>query len=257
MIYRVALGIMLPFVGTAFGSAAVFFLKKQSRILETVLSSVAAGVMTAASVWSLIIPSVELCESFGRLAFFPALTGLAAGLAFLTALDRFVLKIRESKRGNESEKKGSFLMSFLAVTIHNFPEGMAVGMLYASCLAGTKGVTAAMAFTFAMAITLQNIPEGAIISMPLHSIGESRGRAFLTGVLSGVVEPLGAVLTLVATGVAGRALPYLFGFAAGAMLFVVADELICKREDESAMPVSALSFGGGFALMMVMDVALG
>lgn len=255
--YQVFIGIMLPFVGTAFGSAAVFFLKKQSRILETVLSSVAAGVMTAASVWSLIIPSVELCEDRGRLAFIPALTGLAAGLIFLTFLDRLVLKIREGKRENKSEKKGSFFMSFLAVTIHNFPEGMAVGMLYASCLAGTKGVTIAMAFTFAMAITLQNIPEGAIISMPLHSLGDGKGKAFLTGTLSGVVEPLGAVLTLIASGVAGRALPYLFGFAAGAMLFVVADELIVKRENEKAMPVSALSFGAGFALMMVMDVALG
>lgn len=255
--YQVFIGIMLPFIGTAFGSAAVFFLKKQSRALEAVFSSVAAGVMTAASVWSLIIPSVELSEGLGRLAFLPALAGIIAGLAFLTILDRLVLKIRQKKGGGTFEGNGSFFMSFLAVTIHNFPEGMAVGMLYACCLSGAKGVTTATAFTFAAAITLQNIPEGAIISMPLHSVGESKVKAFRAGVLSGIVEPLGAVLTLIASGVAGKALPFLFGFAAGAMLFVVADELIIKRENEKAMPVSALCFGAGFALMMVMDVALG
>lgn len=257
MLKEVTFGILLPFFGTVLGAAGVFFMKKRKLSLQIILSGFAAGVMTAASVWSLLMPSIDSCAHMGKAAFLPALTGLIFGLFVLTFLDRQVTKITKRLESGEDNPFSKSLMSFLAVTIHNFPEGMAVGMIYASLLSGAKGVTASSALTLATAIALQNIPEGAIISLPLHSEGMKKGKSFFWGAVSGIVEPLGAVLTLIATGFAGTFLPYLFGFAAGAMLFVVADELIIKREDSDSLPLSALSFGFGFSLMMVMDVALG
>lgn len=208
--------------------------------------------MTAASVWSLIIPSIEYCADMGRLSFLPALTGFVLGMLLLSVLDRVFEKLKEK---NSTEKKAD--MSFIAITIHNFPEGMAVGMMYAACIAGKADATPVAAFTLAMAIALQNIPEGAIISLPMHARGFKKSESFLYGVLSGIVEPLGAVLTIAWVNFAQGLLPYLFGFAAGAMLFVVADELIAKRKSEKELPLSALCFGAGFCVMMVMDVALG
>lgn len=250
-------GILLPFFGTALGSAGVFFMKKRKESMQIILSGFAAGVMTAASVWSLLIPSIDSCSHMGKTAFVPALTGLISGLIILTVMDRRVIKITRRLETKGESAFSKHFMSFLAITVHNFPEGMAVGMMYASVISGSPGVTVSSALTLAAAIALQNIPEGAIISMPLHSQGMRKGKAFIFGSLSGAVEPLGAVLTIFWASLAGALLPYLFGFAAGTMLFVVADELIAKRESNDSFPLSALSFCIGFALMMVMDVALG
>ncbi len=250
-------GILLPFIGTAAGAAGVFFIKRRKPYLHTVLSGFAAGVMTAASVWSLLIPAVEESSDMGRFAFVPAVVGMSLGFIVLTVSERFIACMSQEKNKNSGSAYAGKGMLFLAVTVHNFPEGMAVGMMYASLLSGGKGVTASAAFIFAMAIALQNIPEGAIISMPLHSAGVKKSKAFLIGASSGAVEPLGAVITLAATSIAGAFLPYFFGFAAGAMLFVVADELIAEKSEREELPLSALSFGSGFMLMMIMDVALG
>ncbi|MBQ8503687.1 MAG: ZIP family metal transporter [Clostridia bacterium] len=257
MIMNTVCGVLLPFLGTASGSAGVFFVKKRSRRLQMMLSGFAAGVMTAACVWSLLIPSIEGGARMGRWAFVPALTGLVLGFVILTFLDRQALRLMQKLNIEKNGAEVNSFVFFLAVTIHNIPEGMAVGMMYASLISGSGSVTAGSALMFALAIALQNIPEGAIISMPLHSQGMKKSKAFLFGALSGVVEPVGAVATLFVTRYVSTVLPYFFGFAAGAMLFVVADELIAKRENSSEMPVTALSFGVGFALMMVMDVALG
>ncbi len=244
------LGILLPFIGTAFGAAAVFILGKINDSVQRAMCAFAAGVMVAASVWSLIIPAVEMCEEMGKLAFLPVLTGIGTGFAIMFLCER-LLRASDKSKGQGDRRS----MQFFAVTLHNFPEGMAVGMMFSLWLRqGGEGVLASC-FAFSIAIALQNIPEGAIISMPHYADGNEKGKAFLLGVFSGAVEPVGAALTLIATGLAERILPYFFGFAAGAMLYVVADELLTK--DERHPSLVPICFGVGFCIMMTMDVALG
>lgn len=236
-------GIILPFLGTAFGTAAVFILRKNDEAPEKALGGFASGVMVAASVWSLIIPGIDMSSARGRLAFLPVVSGMVLSFAVMTLSEKI-----------PARRQGKTSLQVFAVTLHNFPEGMAVGLMFAMWLRG-DGEGLAACFTFSLAIALQNIPEGAIISMPCHSAGESRHRAFFKGVASGAVEPLGAVLTLAATGFAQRLLPVLFGFAAGAMLYAVCEVLSQKSEKHAF--ISRLCFGFGFCLMMSMDVALG
>lgn len=248
--------IILPFVGTAIGAGGVFFIRKTREGLQKALSAFAAGVMTAACVWSLIMPSVEQSAQLGRLAFLPCLCGIFCGAVFTALLDRRAHKLKSSFSSLSGGVSDKLFMTFLAVTVHNFPEGLAVGMMCASALSGDESALAA-ALAFSLAISLQNIPEGAIISLPMHNGGATRYKSFLFGALSGAVEPLGACLTLILTSQVTAALPFLFGFAAGAMLFVTADGLIEKRKSEGEIPLPAIFFCLGFSLMMSFDVALG
>ncbi len=252
MISQVISGVFIPLFGTAAGAAAVFFLKKNmSNALTDVLSAFAAGIMTAASVWSLIIPAVERCASMGKLAFLPSATGFIIGSAFmilLNDLSKILVK--------NSEHMQKLTTTVLAVTIHNFPEGMAVGTIYAAYLAGEDKATLAAAFVLSLGIAVQNIPEGAIISMPLNAGGLSKSRSFFYGALSGIVEPLGAILTIFTATVSNLILPYLLSFAAGCMMFVVTEQLIPDIKDRGRVPVRALPFTAGFVLMMSLDVAL-
>ncbi len=256
MYEQLILLILLPLAGTVFGSAGVFFMKKASYKLQKSLSGFAAGVMTAACIWSLIIPSIEDRAGLGKLAFLPALVGLLSGVLLLLLLDRRVSRMKDKTENKNSALYSEYMMTFLAVTIHNFPEGLAVGMMCAP-IAAQEGENYASALIFSLAIALQNIPEGAIISLPMYNLGANRKKAFLYGTASGAVEPIGALVTLAITKYVTAALPYLFGFAAGTMLFVVADELIEKREKTDSLPLPALCFCFGFALMMVLDVAFG
>lgn len=249
---QVISGIIIPLLGTTIGSAGVFFLKKSMRkSFSDILSAIAAGIMTAASVWSLIIPAIERSESMGRFAFVPAAAGFIAGNIFMFILDSCSKKL--VKYDGNTQK---LTTTVLAVTIHNFPEGMAVGSIYGAFLAGEEGATLASAFVLSLGIAVQNIPEGAIISMPLYAEGKKKGKAFLSGVLSGIVEPLGAVLTICAMGVATALLPYLLSFAAGTMIFVVTQQLIPEIRDYGRVPLRALPFALGFIIMMSLDVAL-
>lgn len=244
--------ILMPLIGTAAGSSAVFFMNHRAKALQTAFGGFAAGVMTAASVWSLLIPSVEKSESLGRFAFVPAALGLFLGVFALVAVDYAVVRLCES---NKIKSRAD--MPFVAITIHNIPEGMAVGMMCSAAMKSEAHSALAAAFAFSLAISLQNIPEGAIISLPMHSKGMRKRDAFLYGILSGAVEPIGAVVTVVFISLAEKLLPFLFGFAAGAMLFVVSDELIEKRSCARSLPLSAIFFSAGFTVMMVLDVALG
>ncbi len=256
MLFKVALLIFLPLLGTTVGSAGVFFMRESKGKSEKVLSGFAGGVMTAASVWSLIIPSVESSSHMGRFAFLPALSGIICAVIGFIFIDRRLTKLKLRQKETRGVLGSDFFMTFFAVTVHNFPEGLAVGLMCAPLLSGENDALAA-AFAFSLAIALQNIPEGAIISLPFHGEGKSKKEAFLWGALSGTVEPLGAAVTLAVTRCVSAALPFLFGFAAGAMLFVVGDELIEKRERAEDYPLSGISFCTGFCIMMVMDVALG
>ena len=222
------LGILIPFLGTTLGAACVFFMKKSlSDLVRRSLAGFAAGVMVAASIWSLLIPAIEQSEGMGKLSFLPAFIGFWVGVLFLLLLDRLIphLHVGSEQAEGPKSKLGRTTMMVLAVTLHNIPEGMAVGVMYAGFLAGNTQITAASALVLSLGIAIQNFPEGAIISMPLRAEGESKGKAFLGGVLSGVVEPIGAVLTLLAAQLVIPALPYLLSFAAGAMLYVVVEEL--------------------------------
>lgn len=251
-ISQVILGILIPLFGTAAGSAVVFFLKKDMNVIfNDVLSAFASGIMVAASIWSLLIPANERCEELGKLSFLPVVFGFAVGNIFMYCLDRLSLKL-----GNGSKKKQKLTTTVLAITIHNFPEGMAVGTIFAAYLAGEQGITMAAAFVLAIGIAVQNLPEGAIISMPLHSEGLSKFRAFIFGTLSGVVEPLGALLTISAISVASALLPYLLSFAAGTMIFVVTEQLLPDIKSNGRVPIRAMPFAVGFALMMSLDIAL-
>ena len=252
-------GILIPFLGTSLGAGCVFFLKNALRDgIQRALTGFAAGVMVAASVWSLLIPAMEQAADLGRLAFFPAAAGFWLGILFLLLLDHLIPHLHQNSlqaEGPKSQLQRTTMM-VLAVTLHNIPEGMAVGVVYAGYLAGTAQITAAGALALSLGIAIQNFPEGAIISMPLRAEGMKKGRAFWGGVLSGIVEPIGAVLTILAAGIVVPALPYLLSFAAGAMLYVVVEELIPEMSQGEHSNVGVLSFALGFTLMMALDVAL-
>ena len=254
-------GLAVPFIGTAFGAACVFAMKKDfSRTVQRILTGFAAGVMTAAGVWSLLIPAIDQSsETMGRLAFLPAAVGFLFGIAFLLLLDKLIphLHMNSDKAEGIRAKLPKNTMLLLAVTLHNIPEGMAVGVVYAGLLYGDGGITSAEAFALALGIAIQNFPEGAIISMPLKADGMSKPKAFLLGMLSGAAEPLGAVITLLAAGLVIPAMPYLLSFAAGAMIYVVVEELIPEMSEGEHSDVGTISYAAGFTAMMILDVALG
>ena len=257
---EVLFGILIPFIGTALGSACVFFMKRSlGDLVQRALAGFAAGVMVAASIWSLLIPAIEQSEGMGKLSFLPAFIGLWVGVLFLLLLDRLIphLHVGSEQAEGPKSKLGRTTMMVLAVTLHNIPEGMAVGVVYAGFLSGNTQITAASALVLSLGIAIQNFPEGAIISMPLRAEGERKGRAFFGGVLSGVVEPIGAVLTLLAAQFVIPALPYLLSFAAGAMLYVVVEELIPEMSQGRHSNLGTVFFAVGFSVMMVLDVALG
>ena len=257
---QIFLGILIPFLGTTMGAACVFFMKKSMKeLLRRSLAGFAAGVMVAASVWSLLIPAIEQSESMGKLSFFPAFIGFWGGVLFLLTLDRLIphLHVGSKQAEGPKSKLGRSTMMVLAVTVHNIPEGMAVGVMYAGFLAGSTQITAASALVLSLGIAIQNFPEGAIISMPLRAEGERKSKAFLGGVFSGAVEPIGAVLTLLAAQLVIPLLPYFLSFAAGAMLYVVVEELIPEMSQGKHSNIGTIFFAAGFGIMMVLDVALG
>ena len=251
-------GILIPFLGTTLGSACVYFLGKNlNKNVQKFLLGFAAGVMVAASVWSLIIPSIDSSSSMGKLAFIPAAIGTAAGIAFLFLLDILIPHLHvdsEKPEGLKAKLKQSTMM-FLAVTLHNIPEGMAVGVVFAAFSAQSLGFAAAAALSLGIAI--QNFPEGAIISMSLAGNGESKSKSFAFGVLSGIVEPVAAVITILLKNLIVPVLPYLLSFAAGAMLYVVVEELIPEMSQGKHSNIGTLFFAAGFSVMMMLDVALG
>ena len=253
-------GILIPFLGTSFGAACVFFMRQAlNKQIQRALTGFAAGVMVAASIWSLLIPAIEQSARLRTLAFLPAAAGFWLGILFLLLLDRLVPHLHlgsDQAEGPKSQLQRTTMM-ILAVTLHNIPEGMAVGVVYAGYLSGASQITAAGALALSLGIAIQNFPEGAIISMPLRAEGMKKGRAFLGGVLSGVVEPIGAVLTVLAAGLVVPALPYLLSFAAGAMLYVVVEELIPEMSEGKHSNIGTVFFAIGFSLMMVLDVSLG
>ncbi len=254
------LGILIPFLGTTLGAGCVFFMKKSlGDLVRRSLAGFAAGVMVAASIWSLLIPAIEQSENMGKLPFLPAFIGFWVGVLFLLVLDHLIphLHVGSNQTEGPKTKLGRTTMMVLAVTLHNIPEGMAVGVMYAGFVAESPQITAASALALSIGIAIQNFPEGAIISMPLKAEGESKGRAFLGGVLSGVVEPIGAVLTILAASLVIPALPYLLSFAAGAMLYVVVEELIPEMSQGRHSNLGTVFFAAGFSVMMVLDVALG
>ena len=252
--------ILLPFLGTVIGAACVFFLKdKMNRTVQRALTGFAAGVMVAASVWSLIIPAMEQSEHMGKLAFLPAFIGVWAGFLFLLLLDQIIPHLHLNSPCPEGTQcnLGKSTMMVLAVALHNLPEGMAVGVVVAGWLTGNESITAAAALALSLGIALQNLPEGAIISMPLKSGGMKRGKAFGYGVMSGIVEPIGAIITILLADLVVPILPYLLTFSAGAMLYVVVEELIPEMSEGNHSNVGTIFFAAGFTLMMVLDVALG
>ena len=256
----ITIGILIPFLGTTLGAACAYVVKGQlHQELQRALMRFSAGVMTAASVWSLLIPAMEQAASWGKWAFIPAVAGFWIGVAMLLLLDRCVphlhLNSDEPEGIRAHLKKTTMLV--LAVTLHNIPEGMAVGVVYAAFLSGQEGISLAGAIALSLGIAIQNFPEGAIISMPLRAAGLSSHRAFAGGMLSGVVEPVGAVATIWLTSLVVPLLPYLLSLAAGAMLYVVVEELIPEMSAGEHSNVGALSFSLGFTIMMTLDVALG
>ena len=257
---QIFLGILIPFLGTTLGSAGVFFMRKSLGVsVQRALAGFAAGVMVAASIWSLIIPAIEQSENLGKRSFFPALIGFWGGVLFLLMLDRLIphLHVGSEQAEGPKSKLGRTTMMVLAVTLHNIPEGMAVGVMYAGFLAGNAQITAASALVLSIGIAIQNFPEGAIISMPLRAEGMGKGKSFVCGVLSGAVEPIGAWITILAAEHIVPWLPYLLSFAAGAMMYVVVEELIPEMSEGRHSNVGTLLFAVGFTLMMTLDVALG
>ena len=252
--------LLTPFFGTALGAACVFFLKKGlGDRVQRGLTGFASGVMVAASIWSLLIPAMEQSAGVGGWAFLPAVTGFWAGILFLLGLDHLIPHLHQRSQqaeGLRTQLQRSTMM-VLAVTLHNIPEGMAVGVVYAGLLSGEGQITMMAALALSLGIAIQNFPEGAIISMPLRSEGMGKAKAFAGGVLSGVAEPVGALLTILAAGLVVPALPYLLSFAAGAMLYVVVEELIPEMSQGEHSNVGTLAFALGFTLMMALDVALG
>lgn len=253
-------GILIPFIGTSVGSACVFFMgNKMNRTLQRALTGFAGGVMVAASVWSLLIPAMDFSEKMGRLAFIPAAVGFWIGIFFLLTLDKIIPHLHMNSKVAEGPKSGfkKTSMLVLAVVLHNIPEGMAVGVIYAGRQSADTAITAAGALALSIGIAIQNFPEGAIISMPLAAEGEGKLKAFVNGVLSGIVEPIGAIITILASSMIVPVLPYFLSFAAGAMIYVVVEELIPEMSAGEHSDIGTLMFALGFTVMMSMDVALG
>ena len=255
-------GLLIPFIGTAAGAACVFFLKKDLKAgIQRALTGFAAGVMVAASIWSLIVPAIEQSAARGRMAFLPAFIGFWLGVLFLLLLDHVIPHLHRSiELADQAEgpkvKLNRTLMMVLAVTLHNIPEGMAVGVVYAGLLSGSANITAGGALALALGIAIQNFPEGAIISMPLFAEGKSKPKSFWLGVLSGAVEPVFGGITVLIASLVVPAMPYLLSFAAGAMLYVVVEELIPEAQTEPHSNIPTLGFTAGFVLMMILDCAL-
>ena len=257
---KVLEGITIPFVGTALGSACVFFMKKElGRMVQRALTGFAGGVMVAASIWSLIIPAMNQSAGWGSLAFLPAFVGFWLGILFLLLLDRIIphLHMNANKAEGLKSKAKKTTMMVLAVTLHNIPEGMAVGVVLAGFISGSSEITLGGALALSLGISIQNFPEGAIISMPLKAEGKTKFRAFLDGALSGAVEPIGALLTVLFARLFVPAMPYLLSFAAGAMIYVVVEELIPAMSEGEHSNIGVVMFAFGFTLMMALDVALG
>lgn len=253
-------GLLIPFIGTSAGAACVFFLKKDlKRGIQRALTGFAAGVMVAASIWSLIVPAIEQSAAKGRWAFLPAFIGFWMGILFLLLLDDIIPHLHRSidqAEGPESRLPRTIMM-VLAVTLHNIPEGMAVGVVYAGLISGSGTITAGGALALALGIAIQNFPEGAIISMPLYAEGKSKAKSFCLGILSGAVEPVFGALTMIIAGLVVPAMPYCLSFAAGAMLYVVVEELIPEMSVGEHSNIGVVSFAIGFSLMMALDIALG
>ena len=253
-------GLMVPFLGTSLGSAAVFFMKNEmDKKIERALTGFASGVMVAASVWSLLVPAMEQSYEKGKLAFVPAFIGFWAGILFLLLLDTVIphLHMNAEKAEGPKSKLARTTMMILAVTLHNIPEGMAVGVVYAGFISGNVSITAGAALALSLGIAIQNFPEGAIISMPLAAESYSKEKAFAGGVLSGAVEPIFGFLTILAVGFIVPAMPYLLSFAAGAMVYVVVEELIPEMSEGEHSNIGVIMFSVGFTLMMALDTALG
>ncbi|MBQ9528017.1 MAG: ZIP family metal transporter [Fretibacterium sp.] len=256
----VVFGLLIPFLGTSLGAACVFFLKDELKTgLQRALTGFAAGVMVAASIWSLLVPAIEQAEPMDRLAFLPAFLGFWLGIGFLLLLDHVIPHLHRSIDQPEGPKSRlpRTVMMFLAVTLHNIPEGMAVGVVYAGLLSEAALITTGGALALALGIAIQNFPEGAIVSMPLYAEGKNKLRSFWLGVLSGAVEPVFGILTVLVAGLVVPAMPYLLSFAAGAMLYVVVEELIPEMSVGEHSNTGVVSFAVGFSLMMALDVALG
>ena len=256
----VVLGLLIPFIGTAAGAACVFFLRKDLKLsVQRALTGFAAGVMVAASIWSLIVPAIEQSVHLERFAFLPAFVGFWLGVLFLLLLDHIIPHLHRSVDQAEGPKSrlNRTAMMVLAVTLHNIPEGMAVGVVYAGLLSGSSNITAGGALALALGIAIQNFPEGAIISMPLFAEGKRKPKAFALGVFSGTVEPVFGGLTVLVAGLVVPAMPYLLSFAAGAMLYVVVEELIPEMSAGEHSNIGVIAFALGFSVMMALDVALG
>jgi len=257
---RIIVGVLVPLLGTTLGAGTVFFLKRDMKpAVQKALLGFASGVMIAASVWSLLIPAIEMTEAAGGTPWLPAVAGFLAGIGFLLFLDTVIphLHLNSDEPEGRPSGIGKSLMLILAVTLHNIPEGMAVGVVLAGMLEGGSVITVAGAFTLAVGIALQNFPEGAIISMPLVGSGLSKGKAFRYGFISGVVEPIAAVITILLTSLILPILPYVLSFAAGAMIYVVVEALIPEAQSGEHSNIGTVTTALGFALMMLLDVALG
>jgi len=256
----VFLGVIIPFIGTVLGSGMVFLLKdKINNKVQKFLLGFAAGVMIAASIWSLIIPAIDLSSDLGKLSFIPAAVGFVLGMIFLLLMDTFIphLHLNSDKPEGVKSTFGKRTMFFFAVMLHNIPEGIAVGVVLAGAISGNQMLTISGALALSIGIAIQNFPEGAIISLPLKNDGVSKGKAFWYGVLSGVVEPIGALITLALTSFITPVLPYILSFAAGAMMYVVVEELIPESQEGDHSNIGTIGTALGFALMMVLDIALG
>ncbi len=253
-------GLAIPFLGTTLGAAMVFLMKnKINKKIEKLLLGFASGVMIAASVWSLLIPSIEMAEEQNTIKWLPATIGFLLGIIFLLILDSIIphIHLNTDKPEGIKAKLQKTTMMVLAVTLHNIPEGMAVGVVFAGAMTQNTGITMAGALALAIGIAIQNFPEGAIISMPLKSEGISKGKAFLCGMLSGIVEPIGSILTIMLTGLVVPILPYFLSFAAGAMIYVVVEELIPESQSGEHSNIGTIGVAIGFTIMMILDIALG
>jgi len=257
---QILLGLIIPFLGTTLGSAMVFFMKNEIKsAIKKILLGFAAGVMIAASIWSLLMPAIDISEGQGQIAWIPATIGFMIGIIFLLVLDSLIphLHLDTKKPEGIKAKLKNSTMLILAVTLHNIPEGMSVGVVLAGVLSGNTGLTISAALVLSIGIAIQNFPEGAIISMPLKAEGISKGRAFLYGTLSGIVEPIAALITILLTGLVTPILPYILAFAAGAMIYVVVEELIPESQIGEHSNIGTIGVAIGFVIMMILDISLG